>query len=341
MIGPATFQKSIEMFLAPVAAFFRDDSVSEIMINGPDEIWVERRGRLNRTDARFPGTDALSAALTNIAQFNGRPLDPSRPILEAHLPDGSRVEAILPPIADGGPIVSIRRFSRSTLTIDRLVASDSLSAEGAAFLKDCVESKRNIVVSGGTGTGKTSLLGALSSYIDDDERIVVIEDTREVQLQKPHVVYLEARAPDEKGRGAVPIRRLLSATLRLRPDRIVVGECRGPEALDLIQAMTSGHGGSLTTTHATSPGDALRRLETMALTANSGLPLTALRSQLASAIDVIVQVVRGRDGRRQVSSIARAEGLDPRGDYALRPLFARNPDGQLISTDKGDVKWTT
>ncbi len=321
MIPGGTYSESIRRFLSPISDLMRDPHVAEIMVNGPENIWVERKGMIERTGCAFQSAEALTAALTNIAQFAGRPLGWDRPILEAHLPDGSRVEAVLPPLAEGGPIMSIRRFSKSTLTIKQLIAFGSLNEPAALFLGRAVRAKQNIVVSGGTGTGKTSLLGALSALVRDNERIVVIEDTREVQLQKPHVVYLETRSADDRGRGRVTVRDLLRATLRLRPDRIVVGEVRGKEALDLLQAMTSGHGGSMTTAHANTPKDALRRLETMAMMEDIDMPLSALRAQVASAVQMVVQVERTPDGRRRVSEIAKVGPLSEAGDYAVRPLF--------------------
>jgi pilus assembly protein CpaF len=330
MIPAGCFRESIARFLSPIESLIRDPLVSEIMINGHKEIWVEKTGKLCRTDLAFPSGEALDAALVNIAQYAGRHFGCDRPILEAHLPDGSRVEAVMPPLAERGPVVAIRRFSKSELTIKKLLEFDTLTCEAAEFLKSAVVGKINIVVSGGTGSGKTSLLGALSSLIPDDERIVVIEDTREVRLQKPHVVYLESRSADERGRGRVTIRDLLKATLRLRPDRIVVGEVRGGEALDLIQAMTSGHGGSMTTAHANSPRDTVHRLETMAMMDETGLPLHALRSQVASAVDLIVQIERGTDGRRRISEIGRVRGQTEGGEYLIDNFFFRDSKGGLV-----------
>jgi pilus assembly protein CpaF len=299
------------------------------MINGPFNVWVEQKGNLKKTGCAFPSREALDAVLTNIAQFIGQPLGEERPILEAHLPDGSRVEAVLPPVAEAGPVVSIRRFSRSVLTIKHMIAGGTIPREGAKFLAHAVRAKKNIIVSGGTGSGKTSLLSALSSFVSDRERVVVIEDTRELRLPKSHVVYLEARSADHRGRGQITIRDLLRATLRLRPDRIVVGEVRGAEALDLIQAMNTGHAGSLTTAHANSPLDALRRLETMALMADTGLPLHALRAQIASAVDFVVQIERTAEGKRQVIAISQVGQLSEGENYQLQPIFARNGSGLL------------
>ncbi len=321
MIPDAVFEQTLLGFLAPVAHFLKDDTGSEIMINGTDDIYVERRGRLERTEARFASEHALASAVRNIAQYVGKSVDPERPILDARLPDGSRVCAILPPAARAGICVSIRRFPKERLTVAELVKVGALTESARRFLELCVLVKRNIMVAGGTGSGKTSMLNALSSFMPAHERIVVIEDSSEVRLQQPHAVYLEARPPDPRGRGAVPIRELLRATLRMRPDRIVVGECRGGEALDLIQAMTSGHGGSLSTVHATYPHDTLNRLETLCLMSDVELPLAALRAQVASAVNIVVQTARMNDGTRKVTHVAECTGLDEGGRYALHMLF--------------------
>lgn len=327
-IPPEVFEQTLLKFLEPIRPFLDDASVSEVMINGPDQIFVERKGRLYLTDARFASREALVAALRNLAQFVGRQIDEHRPILEARLPDGSRVEAVLPPAAPDGPMVAIRRFFRETLTIDRLIGFGSFTAESAQLLRAIVGVKQNIIVAGGTGSGKTSLLNALTGFIHDDERIVIIEDTREVQCQQDHVVQLEARPPDARGRGQVTIRDLFKATLRMRPDRIVVGEIRSAEALDLVQAMTSGHGGCMATVHATYPTDTLNRLETMAMMSDVQLPLRALRAQVASAIDFIVQTSRLRDGSRCVTHISEVQGYDPDRGYDIADIFVRTYHGE-------------
>jgi pilus assembly protein CpaF len=334
MIPDKVFQQTLLGFLAPVAQFLTDDSVSEVMINGHEEVYIERSGRLHRTDAKFPSDHALASAVRNIAQFVGKSVDPERPILDARLPDGSRVCAILPPASRRGISVSIRRFPKERLTVDQLLKYGALTETCKKFLDICVQVKRNVMVAGGTGSGKTSLLNALSSFIENSERIVVIEDSSEVQLQQPHAVYLEARPPDSKGKGQVSIRDLLRATLRMRPDRIVVGECRGGEALDLIQAMTSGHGGSLSTVHATYPHDTLHRLETLCLMSDVELPLSALRGQIGSAINVIVQTSRLNDGSRKITHVAECTGLTEAGGYALNMLFEWKQTGVDSKTQK-------
>jgi pilus assembly protein CpaF len=314
--------------------FLDDESVTEIAINGPSEVFVERKGQLSRTEVRFDSADALLSALRVVAQYVGRPLDELHPILEARIPDGSRLEAVLAPIAPDGPAVSIRRFSKERLTLAKLLTFGALTQDAADLLKILIECKQNIVIAGGTGSGKTSMLNALSSLIPEHERVLVIEDARELQLQREHVVQLEARPPDAKGKGAVTIRDIFKACLRMRPDRIVLGEIRGGEALDLIQAMTSGHGGCLTTVHATYPIDTLNRLETLALMGGVELPLRALRAQLASAVDVIVQTARMRDGQRRVTHISEVVGTDTNCGYVIQDLFASRaarprPDGSV------------
>jgi pilus assembly protein CpaF len=335
MIPVGVFESTLRGFLSPVLNELDDPSVTELLINGPSDIFVERKGKLVRLDAKFGSSAALMSALRVVAQYVGRPLDAEHPILEGRLPDGSRVEALLPPIAPDGPSVAIRRFSKDTLTLDKLLNFGALSRDAADVLRVLVECKQNIVVAGGTGSGKTSMLNALSAFIPAGERIVVIEDARELQLQREHVVQLEARPADVKGKGAISIRDLFKATLRMRPDRIVLGEIRGGEALDLVQAMTSGHGGCLTTVHATYPIDTMNRLETMALMGGVELPLIALRSQLASAVDVIVQTARMRDGSRKVTHVSEVVGVDPVHGYRLKDLFAFGPSSTKNAAQNG------
>ena len=329
MIPAGIFKESITQFLHPIESLLQDDSVSEIMINGPGEIWIERKGVLYATDFRFPSVQSLNAALNNISQYCGRPWDHYHPILETHLPDGSRLEAVMAPIAKNGPTVAIRRFTKSSLTISDLIHNGTISEEAAVFLAKAIAQKKNLVVSGGTGSGKTSLLCALSAFFMKRERIVVIEDTHELNLQQHHVVYLESRSADETGKGEIRIRDLLRATLRLRPDRILIGEVRGDEALDLIQAMTSGHAGSMTTVHANTPADALRRFETMILSAQSTIPHAAICAQIASAIDLVVQIRRGHTGKRMVCEISNVSAHIKGGNYQVAPLFKSDFDEPL------------
>ena len=327
-IPKEVFEETLLQFLAPIRPFLDDPSVSDIMINGPDQIYVEKKGQLHLTGARFETREALVAALRNAAQYVGKHVDELKPILEGRLPDGSRIEAVLPPAAPDGPCVSIRRFFKETLTVERLVNFGAMTPDVATALQALVVSKLNILIAGGTGSGKTSMLNALSSFIPEGERVVVIEDSRELQLQRQHICMLEARPPDPKGRGEVTIRDLFRATLRLRPDRIVVGEIRSGEALDLIQAMTSGHGGCMSTLHATYPRDTTSRLETMAMMSDIEMPLTALRIQLASAVNMICQVSRLQDGSRKITHITEVLGFDPvKGEYIMQDIFVRQYHG--------------
>ena len=335
MIPREVFAETLLQFLAPIRPFLDDPSVSEVMINGPSQIYVERRGRLELTDAKFESREALMSALRNAAQYVGKAVDEERPILEGRLPDGSRLEAILPPAGPDGPHVAIRRFFTETLTVARLIDFGALTDEAAQTLHAMVHAKLNVLVAGGTGSGKTSMLNALSSFIPDGDRVVVIEDSRELQLQRVHVVQLEARPADPKGKGAVSVRDLFRATLRMRPDRIVVGEIRGGEALDLIQAMTSGHGGCMSTLHATYPRDTLSRLETMAMMSDIDMPLAALRIQLASAVNIIAQVSRLQDGSRKLTHITEVLAFEPQsGTYVTQDIFERRYGGL---DERGDV----
>jgi pilus assembly protein CpaF len=328
VIPREVFAETLLQFFGPVRPYLEDPSVSEVMINGPEQIFIERKGKLERVEAKFSSREALMAALRNAAQYVGKTVDEHRPILEGHLPDGSRIEAVLPPAAPDGPHVAIRRFFKETLTVERLIGFGAMTQDCAVALHAFVASKLNILVAGGTGSGKTSMLNALSSFVPDGERVVVIEDSRELQLQRQHVVQLEARPPDPRGRGAVSVRDLFRATLRMRPDRIVVGEIRGGEALDLIQAMTSGHGGCLSTLHATYPRDTLSRFETMAMMSDLQMPLVALRLQLASAVNLIVQVSRFQDGSRKITHVTEVLGFDPeRGEYQVQDIFVRKHHG--------------
>jgi pilus assembly protein CpaF len=335
------YERTLAHFLAPIAPFLEDASVSEVLINGPHEIYVERAGRLERTQASFGDEVALEAAMRNVAQYVGKRLVPENPSIEARLPGGSRVHIVQAPAARRGLCVAIRKFSKQTLDLPGLVARGALTAEAAEFLAISVRLARNVIVSGGTGSGKTTLLNCLSAMIPEGERIIVLEDSSELQLQQPHVLPFEAQAPDRHGRGGVSIRDLFKASLRMRPDRVIVGECRGGEALDMIQAMTSGHAGSLSTCHANTPLDALNRLETMSLMAGVELPLYALRAQIASAVDLVVQISRFGDGRRALTHVTEVLPLDERGGYRVQDLFrydafATRADG----SGQGALAWT-
>jgi pilus assembly protein CpaF len=296
--------------LGPIEVFLADPEVSEVMVNADDAIFVERHGRLHLTESRFVSVEHLRKVIERIVAGVGRRIDESSPMVDARLPDGSRINAIIPPLAVDGPMLTIRKFAKESLQVDDLISIGSLSNEAAQFLEACVVGKRNLLVSGGTGSGKTTLLNVLSSYIPDGDRIVTIEDAVELRLQQRHVIRLESRPPNLEGKGAVAIRDLVRNSLRMRPDRIVVGECRGGEALDMLQAMNTGHEGSLTTLHANSPRDAISRLETLVLMAGYDLPMRAIREQVASAIDVVVQLSRLRDGSRRVVSITEVVGME-------------------------------
>lgn len=323
-IPRSVFDETLKAFFSPIVPFLERGGISEIMINGHQTIYIEENGKLRLTDRRFDSEHALMSALRNLSQYVGRELNVDKPILEARLPDGSRVEAIIPPASAVGPVVSIRRFSSAQLTIERLIDLGALSQSAADLLRVLVASKQNVVVAGGAGSGKTSVLNVLASFVGQDERVVVIEDSMELQLPLPHVVQLESQPPGVSGCGAVTIRDLFRATLRMRPDRIVIGEIRGGESLDLIQAMTSGHRGCLSTVHATYPIDTLNRLETMALMSNVDIPQQALRAQIASAVDIIVQTSRLPNGSRCVTHITEVAGYASDTGYELGDLFVRD-----------------
>jgi pilus assembly protein CpaF len=308
--------------LGPLEALLADLEVDEVMVNGPGVVWVERAGRLAATDVAFESAADLAHAIERILAPLGRRVDEACPLVDARLPDGSRVNVIIPPLALDGPVLTIRRFRPRGLSADELVAAGTLNAPLRDFLARCVRARLNLLISGGTGSGKTTTLNALSRFVPPGERIVTIEDAAELRLQQPHVVRLEARPANLEGRGAVSIRALVRNALRMRPDRIVVGEVRGAEALDMLSAMSSGHDGSLSTVHAGSPEEALRRVETLALMADVALPHAAVREQVAGALDVVVQMARGSDGARRlvaVSEVVRvAGGAATREIYALR-----------------------
>jgi pilus assembly protein CpaF len=308
--------------LGPLEPLLADPSVEEVMVSGPGRVWVERHGRIEPTDVAFASEAALRHAIERILAPLGRRVDAAEPLCDARLADGSRVNVVIPPLALDGPSLTIRRFRAGGLGPDELVANGTLDAALRDFLRACVRARLTLLVSGGTGSGKTTTLGALSGFIPDGERIVTIEDAAELRLRQPHVVRLEARPANVEGRGEVTIRRLVRNALRMRPDRIVVGEVRGGEALDMLGAMSSGHDGGLSTIHAGSPEEALRRVETLALMADVALPHAAVREQVASAIDLVVQQRREPDGRRRIVAVSEvlgvADGAGARELFALR-----------------------
>src|SRR5207245_6521578 len=296
--------------LGPLEIYLADDTVSEVMVNAPSEVYVERAGRLERPQKGVSSPRAVLGAIERIVAPLGRHVDESSPFVDARLPDGSRVNAIIPPLALKGPALTIRKFKRDLFTAGDLVERGTMTGGMAALRERCVKARRNVVVSGGTGSGKTTLLNVLSGYIPEGERIVTIEDAAELQLSQDHWVQLESRPPNIEGKGAVTIRDLVRNSLRMRPDRIVVGECRGGEALDMLQAMNTGHDGSLTTLHANSPRDALSRLATMVLMSGMELPVRAVREQIASAVNVVIQQQRYPDGSRRVTAISEISGME-------------------------------
>ncbi|MDY6913270.1 MAG: CpaF family protein [Planctomycetota bacterium] len=335
------FEATIDHFLAPILPFLRDPAVSEIMVNAPGEIYVERAGRLVKTDAVFEDEEALMAAVNNVLQYTGKRLTGDRPLIDSRLPDGSRVHVVLSPLCRTGVCMTIRKFSKAMFDAEHLLELGSWTPQAMEYLKICVQAAKNILVAGGTSSGKTSLLNVLSGFIPANQRIVVIEDSSELELQQNHVVALETRPPDRWGRGEVTIRDLFRSSLRLRPDRVIIGEVRGGEALEMIQAMTSGHAGSMSTLHANVAMDALNRLETLAIMNKVELPLHALRSQIASAIDVIVQVTRFNDGRRGLTQVSEVLPLTDDGRYNLQDMFIYELDaGAEGKAGRGSLKWT-
>ena len=304
----------------PLTDLLYDDSISEVMVNGPDQVYVERKGQLTLSDVRFASEEQLIELIREIAAFVGRRVDNDSPMVDCRLPDGSRVNAIIPPLALDGSSLTIRKFSKEPYTVQDLIGFGTVTAEAAAFLEACVKAHFNILVAGGTGSGKTTTLNVLSSFIPDTERVVTIEDAAELQLRQPHKVRLESRPARIDGTGRVSIRDLVANSLRMRPDRIVIGECRSGEALDMLQAMNTGHDGSLTTIHANTPRDTLARLETLVLMSGVELPQRAIREQIASAIHIIVQQSRIRDGSRRITNITEVIGRE--GDtITLQDVF--------------------
>ena len=335
------YRQTTRHFLRPVISLLDDPTVSEILINGPSSIYFERAGRLHPCELRFDSPGELMAAARNIAEYTQRSLDGDHHSLDARLPDGSRVHVILPPSSRQGVCISIRKFMKSTFNLQSLVERGSLTAEAREFLGLIVALHKNTIISGGTGTGKTSLLNALSAEVDPAERIVVIEDSSELQLNQPHTVYLEAQPPQPDGSGAVTIRDLFVDSLRMRPDRIIVGEVRRGEALDLVQSMLSGHAGSLATVHASTPRDAAIRLETLCLLSDVSLPAHVARVQVSSSIQMVIQIERFRDGSRRLRTISECLGLDDSGNFLFRDIFrfhaaGLDEEGRLL----GELRWT-
>ena len=324
----------------PINPLLLDSDVTEVMVNGPDMVYIEKKGRIQLTDIKFRDDDQVMQVIDKIVAPLGRRIDESSPMVDARLPDGSRVNAIIPPLSLIGPVLTIRKFARVPYTIEDLISMKTLNREMAVFLNACVKARLNIFISGGTGSGKTTTLNVLSSFIPNDERIVTIEDAAELQLGQEHVVSLESRPPNIEGTGEIPIRELVRNSLRMRPDRIIVGECRGGEALDMLQAMNTGHDGSLATGHANTPRDMLARLETMVLMAGVELPVKAIRQQIVGALDLIVQQARFKDGTRRITNITEVQDME--GDVVvLQDIFTFQQEG--IDTDGrilGDLKAT-
>ena len=334
------FMATVNHYLAPVMPFLEDERVTEVMINNFEQIYAEKDGKMVKCDCKFDDVEAYEAAVNNVLQFTGKSLADENPLIDARLPNGSRVHVARPPCARFGTVMTIRKFNTTMLDIDWLMHLGSFTKEAAEYMQVAVQSERNMLVSGGTSSGKTSLLNALSAFIPDGERVVVIEDSAELQLQQEHVVSLESKPPDEFGRGAVGIRELFRSSLRLRPDRIIIGEVRGGEALDMIQAMTSGHGGSMGTLHANNTSDALNRLETLALMSKVELPLHALRGQVASALDVILQMSRHLGGKRMITQISEVEPLGDDGHYKLRDIYNLQHVPTADDPKAMALKWT-
>jgi pilus assembly protein CpaF len=316
ILGRADRQRLLEQIVAeilgygPIEPLLADDSITEVMVNGPNAVYIERAGRIEKTDFRFENDDHVLRIIDRIVSPLGRRIDESQPYVDARLPDGSRVNAVIPPLSLTGPILTIRKFARIPITAQTLVDFGTITAEGLEFCKACVQARLNMVISGGTGSGKTTTLNVMSAFIPNDERIITIENAAELQLQQDHVLTLETRPPNVEGRGEITMRQLVINSLRMRPDRIIVGECRGSEALDMLQAMNTGHDGSMTTAHSNSPRDTLSRLETMVLMAGMDLPMRAIREQISSALNLVVHQERLRDGTRRIVKISEVQGME-------------------------------
>lgn len=334
-MSDSVFQSAIKNFLSPINALLDDDSVTEVMINSFDEIWIEVKGKIQKTNCRFQDEDSLRAAVNNIAQSVGRRINDEEPRLDARLPNGYRIHAVLPPCSRKGTALAIRKFAKVQFTFKDYVKIGAMTTDVAQFLDICMKLGKNILVSGGTGSGKTTLLSVLCNRIPPGQRIILIEDSSELQVEYEHVLMFETRMPNEMGKGEVTIRDLLKSSLRLRPDRIIVGEVRGSEALELIQAMNTGHKGCLGTIHANSPQDAIVRLEALAQGGDGKLSEKALQHQVSAAIDVIVQASRFSDGSRRVATVSEVLGHNPDGTYNVIDLFStgrlkKAADGRLI-----------
>ncbi len=314
------FWASMESFFGPIWQYIDNPSVSEIMINGPREIFFEQKGKLERAPVTF-SEEGLRAAIMNVAQFVGKRVNEETPYMDARLADGLRVAVVIPPCSRKGASMAIRKFSKEKLTVKDLIKFGSMGEDLVAFLEICVKLRKNMIISGGTSSGKTSLLNVISALIPNDQRIIVIEDSAELQLQQDHVLPLESKPPDKHGKGEVTLRELVRASLRLRPDRVVVGEVRGGEALDLLQAMNTGHSGSLATIHASSPLQTLSRLETLTLFSGLDLPIVAIREQVSTAIDMIIQAARLQDGSRKVTHVSQVLPLSPEGRYRVQDIY--------------------
>src|SRR6187549_545781 len=323
----------------PLQPLLEDDTITEIMVNGPKNVYIERKGRLHRVPITFENNDHVMRIIDRIVAPLGRRIDESSPYVDARLPDGSRVNAVIPPISLVGPTLTIRKFSKNPITVEQLIQFGSISPEAVQFLKACVEARLNILISGGTGSGKTTFLNVLSSFIPGDERILTIENAAELQLRQEHVITLEARPANIEGQGEITIRDLLRNAMHMRPDRIIVGECRSGEALDMLQAMTTGQDGSLSTGHANTPRDMLRRLETMVLMTGYELPLRAIREQIASAVDLIVHTARLKDGSRRITNITEVYGIEE-DEILTQDIFAFEQTGFEDGKIQGDLRPT-
>ncbi len=331
----SVFSDAIKTFLSPIGDLLADETVSEVMINGHDEIFIEQKGLVFKVENQFPSEDSLISAMRAIAQSVGRVIDDDNPRLDARLPDGSRIHVVLPPMAKNGTTVAIRKFSQEKLTLNDLISFGSMSKEAARFLDICIYLGKNIIVSGGTGSGKTTMLNVLGSRIPKTQRLIIIEDAAELQVKAEHVVNFETRKDDpSRGISGVSIRDLVISSMRLRPDRIIVGEVRGEEALDLIQVMNTGHDGSMGTVHANNPEDACTRLETLCLMGDTKIPPDAVRKMVGSAMQVIVQCSRYHDGGRRTSHISEITGLDSDGNYISRDIFKWVQTGKDPETGK-------